>query len=96
MEGKKIPFDRRIMSDEEFDVLDELYFVQPFSYLKEELSMEDDELKNVLGSLLKKGYIKCLFNMNDEVFEDQLNFDSEFKNYHYLASKKGLLAHNGR
>lgn len=84
------------MSDEEFDVLDELYFVQPFSYLIEELQMEEDDLKQVLRSLLQKGYIKCFFNMNDEVFDDQLNFEEEFKNYHYLASKKGLLAHNGR
>lgn len=84
------------MSDEEFDVLDELYFVQPFSYLIEELQMEEDDLKQVLRSLLQKGYIKCFFNMNDEVFDDQLNFEEEFKNYHYLASKQGLLAHNGR
>lgn len=84
------------MSDEEFDVLDELYFVQPFSYLIEELQMDEDDLKQVLQSLLQKGYIKCLFNMNDEVFEDQLNFEADFKKYHYLASKQGLLAHNGR
>lgn len=84
------------MTDQEFDVLDELYFVQPFSFLIEELEMEEEELKQVLWSLLQKGYIKCLFNMNDEVFEDELNFEVEFKNYFYLASKKGLLAHNGR
>lgn len=84
------------MSDEEFDVLDELYFVQPFSYLIEELQMEEEDLKQVLQKLLQKGYIKCFFNMNDEVFEDQLNFDADFKSYHYLASKQGLLAHNSR
>jgi len=85
-----------MMSDEEFDVMDELYFVQPFSYLTETLAMETEQLKQVLRSLLQKGYIKCFFNMNDEVFEEQLNFESDFENYHYLASKKGLLAHNGR
>lgn len=82
------------MSDEEFDVLDELYFVQPFSYLIEELEMDEYDLKQVLQNLLQKGYIKCFFNMNDEVFEDRLDFEKDFRNYHYLASKQGLLAHN--
>ncbi|WP_420385757.1 hypothetical protein [Roseivirga sp.] len=84
------------MSDAEFDVLDELYFVQPFSYLTEELDMDEEELKQVLFNLLKKGYVKCFFNMNDEVFEDKMNFDADYQSYYYLASKQGLLAHNGR
>ncbi len=85
-----------MMSDAEFDVMDELYFVQPYHYLVEELGMSDEQLKPVLSSLLEKEYIKCLFNMNDEVFESQMNFDSDFKQYYYLATKTGLLAHNGR
>ena len=84
------------MTDEEFDVLDELYFVQPFSYLVEELSMMAEELKPVLAALLSKGWIKCFYNMNDEVFEKELDFEDQFDNYYYLATKKGLLAHNGR
>lgn len=84
------------MTDQEFDVLDELYFVQPFSYLTEELDMDEEELKRVLLSLLTKGYVKCFFNMNDEVFEDKMNFDADYQSYYYLASKQGLLAHNGR
>lgn len=84
------------MTDVEFDVMDELYFVQSFDYLTEELSMSADEIKPVLKELLDRGWIKCLYNMNDEVFKESLNFDLEFKNYYYLASKAGLLAHNGR
>jgi len=34
--------------------------------------------------------------MNDEVFEDKLDFDNEYRDYYYLATKPGLLAHNGR
>ena len=96
MEGQKVCLGSKMMSDAEFDVLDELYFVQPYHYLTEELGMSDVQLKPVLSSLLKKGYIKCLHNMNDEVFEDQLNFEADFKQYFYLATKTGLLAHNGR
>lgn len=84
------------MTDAEFDVMDELYFVQSFDYIIEELSMSAEEIKPVLKSLLDQGWIKCLHNMNDEVFENDLNFDLGYKNYYYLASKTGLLAHNGR
>jgi len=96
MEGEVIRSTDKMMSDEEFDVLDELYFVQPFSYLQEELDLDDDQLKSALQKLLKKDYIKCFFNMNDEVFEDQLDFENLFREYFYLATKTGLLAHNGR
>lgn len=85
-----------MMTDQEFDVLDELYFVQPFDYLMDELSMSVKELKLTLNSLLAQGWIKCLYNMNDEVFEDELDFENQFREYFYLASKAGLLAHNGR
>ena len=84
------------MTDEEFDVLDELYFVQPFSYLVEEMSMAAEELKPILSALLSKGWVKCFYNMNDEVFEHELDFENQFKDYCYLATKQGLLAHNGR
>lgn len=84
------------MSDAEFDVMDELYFVQPFNYLIEELEMPAIDLKDVLKSLIEKGWVKCLYNMNDEVFEDKLDIENEFQDYYYLATKTGLLAHNGR
>ncbi|MFY0592745.1 hypothetical protein [Roseivirga sp.] len=84
------------MTDEEFDVLDELYFVQPFTFLLEELSMSAEEIKPVLKLLLDKGWVKCLRDMNNEVFDEDLKFEENYQNYFYLASKKGLLAHNGR
>ena len=96
MEGEVIRSTDKMMSDEEFDVLDELYFDQPFSYLQEVLDLDDDQLKSALQNLLKKDYIKCFFNMNDEVFEDQLDFENLLREYFYLATKTGLLAHNGR
>ncbi len=84
------------MSDAEFDVMDELYFVQPFNYVREELEMTSAELKEVLKGLIRRGWVKCFYNMNDEVFEDKLDFENEYETYYYLATKKGLLAHNGR
>lgn len=85
------------MSDLEFDVLDELYFVQPFSYLQDELELDEEDLKQTLKLLLSKSWIKCFKNTTDEVLTiEELDFENQYKKYYYLASKKGLLAHNGR
>jgi hypothetical protein len=81
------------MTDNEFDLLDELYFVQPFSYLKETLGWEDHRLLVTLNSLHSKGYIKCLFAPDDEVF-GMVDFEAKGKDLFYLATKKGLMEHN--
>lgn len=84
------------MTDVEFDVLDELYFVQSFQYLLGELELEEQELKEVLRSLINKGWVKCFLNMHDEVWSDELQLDKKYNEYFYLATKAGLMAHNGR
>jgi hypothetical protein len=82
------------MNDLEFDVLDELYFIQSFQYLKNVLNVEDRVLKETLLSMIKKGWIKCYKNNQEEIFNPQELFEDELLNYYYLASKSGLLAHN--
>jgi hypothetical protein len=81
------------MSDEEFDLLDELYFVQPFSYLQETLGWDDLPLLETLASLYKEGFIKCLSSPDQERF-DQVKIVEEGKTLYFLATKKGLMAHN--
>jgi hypothetical protein len=81
------------MTDNEFDLLDELYFVQPFSYLKETMGWEDQRLLVTLKALHSKGYIKCLFAPDDEVF-GTVDFEAKGKDLFYLATKKGLMEHN--
>ncbi len=81
------------MTDSEFDLLDELYFVQSFDYLKKVLGWDDLRLLDALQSLYQKGLIKCLSGPDQERF-DQVNVLSEGKNLLYLATKKGLMAHN--
>ncbi len=82
------------MTDLEFDVLDELYFVQDFDFLKGELDLKDSLLVETLELLYKKEWIKCLKNHSEEVEAGKANIREKFKEYLYLASKKGLLAHN--
>jgi len=84
------------MTDLEFDVLDELYFVVPFTHLQEELDMDDTTLKEVLRSLLDKGWVKCFLSASEEAVNSEMDFENKYKDYYYLASKQGLLAHNGR
>ena len=97
MEGQKLCCQGTInMTEEEFDVLDELYFVQPFDYLLDELEMEEVELKTVLSALVEKGWVKCFFSMQEEALLHELQMDTKYREYFYLATKEGLMAHNGR
>jgi len=81
------------MNDKEFDLMDELYFVQDYSYLKEVLGWEDHPLLETLASLYNKGMIKCLSQPDDERF-DLVDIFAEGKHLFFLATKKGLMAHN--
>lgn len=76
--------------------MDELYFVIPFSELRSTLDLEDDELKNVLQTLLRRGWIKCFSNQTTELNEAEVDFERNYRNYFYLATKSGLLSHHGR
>ncbi len=81
------------MTDSEFDLMDELYFVQPFEYLRETLKWEDEFILQTLQSLYSQGYIKCL-EMPDEERFDEVDVFREGKKLFFLATKKGLIAHN--
>lgn len=88
--------EKLLMTDQEFDLLDELYFVQPYDYLKEELAWSDEELYQTLVGLHQKGWLKCYNKMDEEVYEANVDLKTNYQSYFYLASKKGLMAHNGR
>lgn len=83
------------MNDEEFDLMDELYFVQPYGYLMESLGWEEELLLATLQSLFSQGYIKCLDNPDTERF-GAVDIIKEGKDLYFLATKKGLMAHNTR
>ncbi|MBD8490414.1 hypothetical protein IFO69_16800 [Echinicola sp. CAU 1574] len=81
------------MSEEEYELMDELYFVQPFSYLKETLGWEEERLLLVLQGLYERELIKCLKEPDREIF-DEVEVVKEGRAYYYLATKKGLMEHN--
>ncbi|WP_158860142.1 hypothetical protein [Lunatibacter salilacus] len=81
------------MSDDEFDLLDELYFLQSFAYLKEVMDWEEERLLNTLQQLYDKEWIKPYTAPDEEIFE-KTNLHISGQLYFYLATKKGLLSHN--
>ncbi len=77
-------------------MLDELYFVVSFAELQTTLDLEADELKNVLQTLLRRDWVKCLSSQTDELSASEVNFEQRYRDYFYLATKSGLLSHHGK
>ncbi len=82
------------MSELEYQVMDELYFVQSFAELLVLTDLPEHDLKAVLESLLVKGWIKSMLSREGEEIVSVSEFTSRFASLHYLATKAGLLAHN--
>ena len=84
------------MTDEEFDLLDELYFVYSFEHIKVELEWETESLKKALKVLVDKGWVNCFKTVHEVLPKEEVDFESNYDQYFYLASKAGLFAHNER
>ncbi len=84
------------MTNQEYDILDELYFLTSFTFLQENVDVKSLALEQILWELVTKEWVLCHQDGDVEITPTKTEFESEFGNYHYLASKKGLLAHNAR
>ena len=76
-------------------MLDELYFVIPFSQLQSTLELKEDELRNVLQTLFRKGWVQCMDGEN-RLTTDEVDLAHRYKEYLYLATKEGLMSHHGK
>ncbi len=82
------------MNDIQFEILDELYFVISFKDLLSSLEMDEETLLQNLKEMVKKEWIKC-FEKETEIATSDIDYsDKKFRSYLFLASKKGLFAHN--
>lgn len=88
--------EKLFMSDVEFDVLDELYFVVSFNDLANSTQLNPEKLKEVLTLLHGKGWLKVYKNASEELPLGAFRFEENAQEFFFLASKAGLLAHNGR
>ncbi len=84
------------MTDREYEIIDALYFTVSFDYLEKELETEETQLRDDLILLIEKGWVKCIEKISEKEIETKELILSNYKEYNYLASKKGLLAHNTR
>lgn len=84
------------MNDIEYDIIDELYFVTPYTTLKEETDFSDQELRENLIHLIKKGWVRVYSSVDEESELSKVDMENNFQSYFYLASKKGLFEHNMR
>jgi hypothetical protein len=82
------------MTDDEFDFLDEVYFVTPYHEIKAALSWEEGRMLGCIHDLVEKGWIRCYAGADTELLPQELD-PQQYTHYSYLASKQGLLAHNG-
>ncbi|ANQ49209.1 hypothetical protein KMW28_07025 [Flammeovirga yaeyamensis] len=82
------------MTEKEYELIDELYFVTAFDDLQNELNWTAEDLVNVLRSCIESDWIRCYSAPDIELELSEVNIDDNFKDYLYLASKKGLLKHN--
>ena len=85
------------VTDPEFDLLDELYFVTPFRALLQKTGLPAPELENQLRTLLEQGLIRSYWPDPDtELAYETTSFGAIARDAAYLASKEGLLQHNTR
>lgn len=86
------------LSEIEYEILDAIYFVEPFENILAECSAPANIVADVLKQLIHKKYVVAM--RYDEAKEDYVRsfiYDSDNMNaYSYLATKEGLLAHNSK
>ena len=82
------------MTDIEFELIDNLYFVQSFEALCKTMGMNEYEMKQQLLSLVQKDWVKVMDKQTDEEISNIEIWTAACDNYFYLATKKGLFEHN--
>ncbi len=82
------------MTQDEFDVLDELYFLQTFEALEGSVAFSGIALATILRKMIQKGWVRIYLSPDDEILFNPETFGRDYMKYYYLASKAGLLAHN--
>ena len=84
------------MSEVEYDIMDQLYFITSFGDVKDLSGVDEPVITVVLWRFISNGWVKCFDGPEKEVELTEDDFKTNFAKYHYLASKQGLLAHNVR
>ena len=81
------------MTDVQYDLLDELYFVISFTDLEERVELEREILLKEIHQLFEQGWVR-VFKSPDDTMDYEKIDDQLLANSYLLASKQGLKAHN--
>lgn len=84
------------MTDTQFEIIDELYFLTSFKTLKDKLTLSKNLLANELLLLINQDWV-AFFEEIDGLAKPKEDFrENNVENYLFLATKQGLLAHNSK
>lgn len=85
------------LNELQFDIIDCLYFVEPYTNILEDVGKPEPVMRDELRTLIDRGYVNVLvFDETKGDYNKTVIFDSDnMQDYFYLASKDGLLKHNG-
>ena len=81
------------MTNIEYAIIDELYFVISFKELLAQLDFDKELLENELRKLYQKGWIR-IYDGIDKELENHVLLDESFSKYRFFVSEKGLSEHN--
>lgn len=87
---------QEILTDIEFNILDELYFVISYEELREKTGYTDAILSSHLTKFINNGFVRIYKSMDEEVDPNEIELTDSLLSYWFLATKRGLQVHNSR
>jgi len=86
------------MTDLQFRILDCLYFVEPFPRIVEEVSEPPAVVADELKTMIHRRWVQVFIfdEQKNDYFPSPTHDVDHFERYAFLATKEGLLRHNGR
>lgn len=85
------------LNELQYQILDSLYFVESFVHILEEAEAPRPVVQDELRTMIDRGWIQVMqFEPERGDYIRTAIFDADnMQDYHYLATKEGLLKHNG-
>jgi hypothetical protein len=86
--------EKKQMTDIEFDILDELYFIKTFAQLQAVFNDQTVDLEQALWQLVEKDWVKIVDGSDQEIKVSKMEYCVQKDNLRFNATKSGLKAHN--
>jgi len=86
------------LNDVQFDILDAIYFVEPLENILAEVDAPRAVVLDELRTMIDKGWVQVLrFDEDSGDYVRTAIYDSDqMGDFRYLATKDGLMKHNGQ